>query len=115
MKNKTGRKILPVIGMAVLLMIFITACGSEQEQKVGKLVSYRASFSMQDMASGEVRDLYFEGILVIELEDGEKVDAVVDEQLAKTLRGHDRVIIEPIEPIEVDNREVEWEVVSLAE
>ncbi len=105
--------------IVMLLVIVLTACESG-EQKVGKLVAFRASFSAQDMASGQVDALYSPGIYVVELEDGTKVDVVIRQDLLETLRGQDVVVIEPIEGIEFDYPAgsitlVEWKVTGLAE
>ncbi len=105
--------------IVILLVVVLTACESG-EKKVGKLVAFRASFSAQDMVSGQVDALYAPGIFVVELEDGTKIDVVIREDLLETLRGQDMVVIEPIEGIEFEYPAgsitiVEWKVTGLAE
>jgi hypothetical protein len=105
-KNRSFFIILAVL----LLTILLTACNVGQKE--GKLVGVRVSFSLQDAIDGEVDDLYFLGTVSIELNDGNKVSAIIDENLLQELKGHDMVIIKKIEPIEVDGKKVEWEVID---
>ncbi len=108
-----------IMSAMLLAVLFLAACESDEE-KVGRLVAYRASFTAQDMMSGQVDDLYSPGIFIVRLEDGTRVDVIISQELLETLSGQDMVVIEPIEPIEFEyppgsSTIVEWEVTGLAE
>jgi hypothetical protein len=49
------------------------------------------------------------GVVIVELDDGSRVEAAVDEQLAQDLRGGDMLVIEAVEGSEI------WKVVGLAD
>jgi hypothetical protein len=48
-------------------------------------------------------------VVIVELDDGSKVDAAVDNDLAQILRGGDMLVIESVEGSEI------WKVIGLAE
>jgi hypothetical protein len=99
-----------IILTVLLLTILLTACNFGQKE--GKLVGVWVSFSLQDAVDGGVDDLYFEGTVTIELNNGNEVSAIIEHNLLQELKGHDVVIIKKIEPIEVDGRKVEWKVID---
>jgi hypothetical protein len=96
--------------LVMVIMSFLAACSlAGPERKVGKLVGYEASFSLDGAAKGEIKDMVFGGVLILELEDGSKVKAAVDKQLIPTLKGSDLLTIEAIE-----NPKLKWKVIGLA-
>jgi hypothetical protein len=105
-KNRSFFIILAVL----LLTILLTACNVDQKE--GKFVGFMASYSLQDAVEGGVDDLYFHGTVSIELKDGNKISAIIEENLLQELKGHDMVIIKKIEPIEVDGTKVGWKVID---
>ncbi len=97
--------------LVLVMMSFLFACALfGPERKVGKLVGYKASFSLNEATKGEIKDMDFGGVLILELEDGSKVNAAVDKSLIPTLKGGDMLTIEAI-----DDPEVPWKVIGLAE
>lgn len=98
-----------VWGVLVLILLAMISCGSsEPETKTGKITGVRVNFSLDDMADGVIEDMNFWGVVIVELEDGSKVDAAVDEELAKTLKGGDVVVIQATDDPEM------WKVLRLA-
>jgi hypothetical protein len=98
--------------LVMVIMTFIAACAlAGPERKAGKLVGYEASFGLDEATKGEIKDMDFGGVLILELEEeGYEVKAVVDKQLVKTLKGGDMLTIEAIE-----GSEIRWKVIGLAE
>ena len=101
------RKLGGLLVVMLVLSVLTVACSAET--KVGTLVAYKASFSGSDLTDGQLDSLEFAGVVVVELDDGTRVDATVRNDLAEVLQGGDRLEIAPLEESEY------WEVVRIVE
>jgi hypothetical protein len=106
-------KFLSLAGLVLLLcgVILLGGCAQkiEPETRTGKLVGVQVNFSLDDAMQGEINQVDFWGVVIVELDDGSKVDAAVDNDLAQILRGGDMLVIESVEGSEI------WKVIGLAE
>lgn len=76
----------------VLLIVFVLlfACNNVE---TGKVVGVKASFSLNDAMSDDIKSMYYEGQLVIEKSDGEKINAICEKSLVKSIKGGQEVEI----------------------
>jgi hypothetical protein len=59
----------------------VAACGgSGPETQTGELVGVQVEFSLDEAMQGEIRQMDFWGVVIVELDDGRKVDATVDKR-----------------------------------
>jgi hypothetical protein len=101
-----------IVRSAPLIIVLISvatcaACGPETQR--GKLVGVKASFGLGEAMQGEVQDIDFLGVVIVELDDGIRVEARVDKALAEQLRGGDMIVIERVE----GEGEEAWRVVEI--
>jgi hypothetical protein len=84
-------KFLPLAALVLLLcgVILLGGCAQniEPETRTGELVGVEVSFSLDEAMQGEINQADFWGVVIVELDDGSKVDAAVDNDLAQVLRG----------------------------
>ena len=57
------------------------------------MLELRSRLVYRDAVDGGVDDLYYHGILWIELNDGKIISSIIEENLLQELKGHDMVII----------------------
>lgn len=67
----------------LFLFVFIGCTKSEQ----GKVVGVKASVSLNEAFSGEIKNMYYEGALILEKSNGEKVEALCDKSLIENIKG----------------------------
>ncbi len=96
-------------GLLVVMLVSVLTVACSSETKVGTLVAFKVSFSLSDAADGQLDSVEFAGAVVVELDDGTRVDAAVRHDLAEVLQGGDRLEIAPLEESEY------WEVVRIVE
>ncbi len=102
-------KLLGFLLSLALIIMLMFGCGPDTETQTGELVGVQVSFSLDDAMKGEIEQMDFWGVVIVELNDGSKVDAAVDDELAQVLKGGDMVVIESVEGSEM------WKVVELAD
>ena len=99
--NSKNQKIIKAINsifiVILLIAMLLISASCSSNTKTGKIVGYHASFSLQEALEGEIKDLDFGGILIIELDDGTLVDAIWDNNLGdlEDLVGGQEVEITP--------------------
>ena len=92
----------------VLICLLVVSCGTRTE--TGVLVGIRATFALGDLIDDQViQDMDFEGIVVVELDDGTRVEAVCDEEIWSQLQGGQRLEIAPIKDSDY------WKVVRIVD
>lgn len=74
--------------------IFICSCNKSEKIKRGKLSGVNVSMSLSDAVKGEMKDVYYNGTLVITLDDGKEVDALCKKEMAENLKGGQMLEIE---------------------
>jgi hypothetical protein len=101
--------IVHVTFLAVLILTITTCSTGGPETQTGELVGVQVEFSLDEAMEGEIENMDFWRVVIVELDDGRKVDATVDKALARELKGGDMVVIEAVESSEM------WRVVGLAD
>jgi len=59
-----------------------------------KVVGVKTSFSLNEALSGDIKNMYYEGALVLETSNGEEVEALCDTSLIKNIKGGQMLEIE---------------------
>ncbi len=95
------------LAVTLVLSVFTVSCSSDTE--VGTVVAFQVSFGLSDLADAQLDSVEFAGIVVVELDDGTRIDAAVSNDLAEVLRRGDKVEVAPVEDSEY------WEVVRRVE
>ena len=94
-----------VLLVATMLSLFMFIGCSKSEQ--GEVVGVKTSFSLDQAVSGEIKNMYYEGTLILEKSNGEKLEALCDKSLIKGIKGGQ--ILE----IEFDKTLNSWKVVKI--
>jgi hypothetical protein len=89
----------------VLLAAVLAIVPKWSQTKVGRLTGVSMQMSFSDAVSGQSDSTTYLGTVYLRLEDGTEAQAVCEPKLLRTLRGGQRLVIEPREG------EVEWKVV----
>jgi hypothetical protein len=76
-----------ICGISLVLLSILGCIKQGEKPMEGKLVGITASMSLSDAAKGEIKDLYYEGKLELEMKDGKKIEALCNKDLVKTLVG----------------------------
>lgn len=83
-------------------MVGFAACGGGTREEVGTLIGFSASFGLDEAMSGEIEEIDFGGILILELDDGTEVRAQAAQVfVSDELTGGDRFRIEFDEETEI--------------
>ena len=98
------RRLLQQAFGLTLVVLLLAGCGGAPPTSTptptpvtGVLVGVQVSFSLDDAADQVLEAVDFAGVVVVELDDGTRVDAVCDEELWSQLQGGQRLEITPIE------------------
>jgi hypothetical protein len=75
----------------------------------GKLVGINTSFSLNDAAKGTIKDMYYEGKIIIEKSNGERREALCDLSLINKLKGGQTL------KVIYDRKIKDWKVVAIIE
>lgn len=90
----------------MIFFIFFSSCNKTVQ---GKVVGIKASMGLNELQKGDVNNLFYEGKLIIEKPNGEKINALCDKELAKGIKGGQQVEI--IFDKELDS----WKIIRLIE
>ena len=93
--------------MLVTTMLFLFIFIGCRKTDQGKVVGVKTSFSLDEAVSGEIKNMYYEGALILEKSNGEEVEAICDKSLYKNIKGGQ--ILE----IEFDKTLNSWKVVKI--
>ncbi|MCK4371752.1 MAG: hypothetical protein KAW61_01340 [candidate division Zixibacteria bacterium] len=96
-----------VFFLFVLIPCFIISCSSPNE--VGELVGVHMSFGLSDYIDGEIDEADFGGVVIVQLDDGTKVDAIWDNKLGAEMIGGMKLEIAPTKDPDY------WKVVRIVE
>jgi hypothetical protein len=87
-------------------MSFLAGCSST---KVGELVGVKFSIGLSDIADGVIDSADFGGIVVVELEDGTRVNAIWDKSLGDQITGGMKLEVAPTDDPDF------WKVIRIVE
>lgn len=93
--------------LTIIIALFLFMGCSKTKPEQGKVVGVKTSFSLNEAVSGEIKNMYFEGALVLEKSNGEKVEALCDNSLIKNIKGGQML------EIEFDKELNSWKVVKI--
>jgi len=85
---------------------FLAGCTST---KVGELVGVKFSMGLSDVADGVIDNANFGGIVVVQLEDGTKVNAIWDKRRGEQIIGGMKLEVSPTNDPDF------WKVVKIVE
>jgi len=110
-KNLYSKIEIKTLMLTVLIIFLVTSCIHDKkvtspQTKIGTLIGVKASFGLNEAMKGELKNVKYEGIVIVKLDDGTEVNAVCDKELYSKLRGGQRLKIIPI------NSEV-WKVIEI--
>lgn len=77
--------------------------------KVGELVGVKFSMGLSDIADGVIDNANFGGVVVVELEDGTKVNAIWDKSLGDQITGGMKLEVAPTDDPDF------WKVIRIVE
>lgn len=79
-----------------IMLIFCLMIGCNRA-KTGKLVGVQASVNADDLFKGKIEKMDFAGIVIVELKDGTRVEAICDKEMWSKLRGGQMLKIAPVD------------------
>jgi len=91
--------------LIIISLLLMISCAKPINQ--GKVVGVTASFDVGDASDGLISNMYYEGELILEKADGEKVNALCDTSLIGDIRGGQWV------EIAFDKDLEKWKVVAI--
>ncbi len=107
MESKSTKLYILIFLFFVVMASLVTGCSSN---KIGKLVSFEASFTSSDIQEdGSLSKLNFSGIVIVELDDGTRVRAIWDNSLGDQVTGGMELEIAPTDDPEL------WKVIRIVE
>ncbi len=93
----------------VLILALVVPVGCAQKVEQGKVVGIKATMNFSDLANGDIRSMYYEGMLIIEKANGERVDVFCEKSLVENIKSGQKV------EITFDKALNDWKVVKLIE
>jgi len=76
-------KLLAILGCAIFIIYF---CGCSKTEK-GELVGESVSISLDEAINADIKNMYYQGTVIIKLDDGSEVKALCKKEMVDNLRG----------------------------
>jgi hypothetical protein len=100
------KKVAIVLTVSILAIFLLLTAGCGNGYQEGKYTGAGLSMSLNEAASGNASSMNYGGYIIVELKNGQKVEAKCDYNLMEKLKGQDKVTIK-----KADSGKWQWEVV----
>jgi len=77
----------------ILILTIVIACACSSKVEQGKVVGVKANMNFSEINKVEDATIYYDGKLIIEKADGEKINAFCDKSLVEHIKGGTQVEI----------------------
>jgi hypothetical protein len=105
MESKSPKLNVQIIWILIVVGLLV-GCSST---KVGELVGVKFTMGLSDIADGVIDSANFGGVVVVELEDGTKVNAIWDKSLGDQITGGTKLEVAPTDDPDF------WKVIRIVE